>query len=55
MKSAIVKANDSIWEAVERATEAGMTPAQFIREARECWEQSLRDEHKRQMSEWDRR
>jgi hypothetical protein len=36
-------AEDAVWEAVQRAIDAGMTPRQFRLEAAEAWEHLLRE------------
>lgn len=37
------RALDAVWDAVEEAQSAGMTPQQFMREAQQAWEYYLRE------------
>ena len=41
---------DSVWDAVQRAVEAGWTPTQFLREVREAWEQALDDQRRAELT-----
>jgi len=41
---------DSIWQAVEDAIDANMTPQQFMSEVRKAWDQSRRDQNKADMA-----
>lgn len=37
------KVEDAVWEAVEKAIEAGWTPQQFKNEISDAWREKLRD------------
>lgn len=40
------RAADAVWDAVEVAISAGMTPQQFRREAADAWEHVIKEEAK---------
>ena len=47
----ISRAEDAIWNAVQEAVDAGMTPTQFKREVIQAWDEELRASAKRTMKE----
>ena len=47
----ISRAEDAIWNAVQEAVDAGMTPEQFKREVAQAWTEELRAQAKRTMKE----
>lgn len=45
---------DAVWDAVERAVDAGWTVEQFRSEAADCWNEYLRQKRESDMKAWSK-